>query len=390
MKIAFIGQKGIPMTFGGVEKHVERLAVGLADKGHQVFAYTRPWYTPGSKKSYLGVKLISLGSIKTKSLDTITHTFLATIDAMKRDYDIIHYHGVGPSLVAWIPKLFKPSTKVVITFHSIDRYHQKWGLIGRMALYVGERFSVYFSDETITVSKVLQMYCAEKLGADTIYIPNGVDIPELVAPSLIKKKFGLEKDGYILFLSRLVRHKGAHYLIDAYKQLKTSKKLVIAGASAFTEKYVASLKKLVGDNKNIIFTGSVQGGDKLWRELYSNAYLFAHPSESEGLPIVVLEAMSFGRTVLCSDIPENMEAIAGGHGFAFENMNCKDLKKKLEYLLSRPELVKKVGERARDYVAKNYAWGDIVNSVEKVYEQVLARKAVEVATRPLKFKQSVR
>jgi len=371
MKIAFIGQKGIPMKFGGVEKHVESLAVGLAQRGHDVYAYTRPWYTPKKLKIYKGVHLISLGSFKTKHLDAISHSFKASLDVLRRNYDVVHYHGVGPALMAWIPKLFKPSCKVVITFHCIDRYHQKWGLLARLALYLGEWAAVHFADDTITVSKTLQNYCADTYSADTIYIPNGVDVVKDASAEIIKKKYGLTKGSYILFLSRLVKHKGAHYLIEAYNQLRTDKKLVIAGGSAFTDDYVKFLKKQAQYNPNIIFTGNVEGGSNEWKELYSNAYLFVHPSESEGLPIVVLEAMSFGLPVLASNIRENMEAIAGGHGFSFKNKNVNDLKKKLEHLINSPVLVKEVGIDAKKYVLENYSWVDIVNSVEQVYQELL-------------------
>lgn len=377
MKIALIGQKGIPMKFGGIEKHVEELAVGLAAKGHKVYAYTRPWYTPSSLKSYKGVNLISVNSWKTKHLDAISHTLKCSLDVLRRDFDIVHYHGVGPSLLAWIPKLFKPSTKVIITFHCIDRKHQKWGWFARLALYLGEWTAVHFAHDTITVSKTLQNYCAVNYGADTIYIPNGVDSPKTKSSVEIKKKFGLEKNGYILFLSRLVKHKGAHYLIDAYNQIKTDKKLVIAGGAAFTEDYEKFLKEKAGNNPNIIFTGNIEGGGSLWAELYSNAYLFVHPSESEGLPIVVLEAMGFGLPVLVSDIDENMEAVSGGYGFSFQNKNVKDLKNKLQYLLDCPELVKEVGVDAKKHVEENYNWIDIVDSVESVYEDVLNSKVVE-------------
>ncbi len=380
MKIAFIGQKGIPMKFGGVEKHVERLAVGLAERGHKVYAYTRPWYTPAKQKEYKGVKLISLKSLNTKNLDAITHSLRASLDVLKRNYDVVHYHGVGPALTAWIPKLFKPSCKVVITFHCIDRFHQKWGRLARWALYWGEWAAVHFAHDTITVSKNLQNYCADTYSADTIYIPNGVDRVRESSAQVIKKKYGLTKGSYILFMSRLVRHKGAHYLVKAYNEIQTDKKLVIAGGSAFTDDYVNWLKKEAQYNPNIIFTGNITGGSNEWQELYSNAYMFVHPSESEGLPIVILEAMSFGLPVLASNIPENMEAIAGGYGFSFKNKSVNDLKKKLQYLLSSPEIIKQVGLSAKEHVLENYNWNDIVVSVEHVYEELLRRNVVRSFT----------
>lgn len=376
------------MTFGGVEAHVEKLATGLAARGHKIFVYTRPWYTPRKKKTFEGVKLISLPSIHSKNLDAISHTFLAGLDVLRRDYDIVHYHGVGPALLAWIPRLFKPATKVIVTFHSVDRFHQKWGLLARVALYIGEWAAVKFAHDTITVSKVLQMYVSESHNADTIYIPNGVDIPKKRSPKLIKKMFGLKKDEYILFLSRLIPHKGTQYLIDAYNKINPKQKLVIAGGGSFTDDYVKFLQKKAAGNPNIIFTGQLQGGSELWSELYSNACLFVHPSEREGLPIVVLEAMSFGLGVLTSDIPESMEAIAGGHGFSFKNKSVPDLTKKLRHLLNSPELVRRVGAGAQQHVRKNYNWEGIVVSVETVYKAALGFRPASVPVKKTVFAKS--
>jgi glycosyltransferase involved in cell wall biosynthesis len=374
MRIAFIGQKGIPASAGGVETHVEKLAVGLAARGHRVFVYARPWYSPKKRSRYRGVDIIYRGSIKTKNFDTITHVFLATLDALGRDFDIIHYHGVGPALLAWLPKFFKPHCRVIVTFHSVDRKHLKWGVLARFFLKLGEWFAVHFADETITVSKSLQDYCRVNYGTRTIYIPNGVDLTERTRASLIKKKFNLSAGKYILFLSRLVRHKGAGYLIRAFNQIPTDYKLVIAGGGAFTDEYVSEIQTLARVNKNIILTGSLDAGGDLWRELYSNAYLFVLPSEAEGLPIVVLEAMSFGRCVLVSDIPENREAIANGFGFKFKNKNIRDLKNKLEYLLARPKLVSAVGAAGREHVRLNYSWNEIVPAIEAVYQAARQNK----------------
>jgi len=376
MKIAFIGQKGIPMKFGGIESHVEKLSLGLTELGHEVFVYTRPWYTPKKKNKYLGVNLLSVKSWHTKNFDAITHTWRCTWHAIRQNYDIIHYHGVGPALLSFLPKIFSKS-KVVVTFHCLDRKHQKWGFFAKIFLLLGEWAAIKFPDQTITVSKTLQYYCKKKYRARTIYIPNGVDVLEPKKEKEIKK-FGLQKGNYILFLSRLVRHKGAHYLIQAFNSIKTGKKLVIAGGSSFTDKYVRELQDLARHNPNIIFTGNIKGGGRLWQELFANAALFVHPSESEGLPIVVLEAMSFGLPVLVSDIKENMEALNGGFGFSFKNKNFHDLRQKMEYLLNNSKLCHDVGESARRHVREYYNWADIVKSVETLYkEMLLESKAIK-------------
>ncbi len=202
------------------------------------------------------------------------------------------------------------------------------------------------------------------------YIPNGVGTAQVKEADLIKK-WGLEKENYIVTISRLVRHKGIHYLIDAYKQLKTDKKLVIVGDSSYTDEYLKELKEQAGDNKNIIFTGR-QSGDTL-HELFTNAYLFVQPSESEGLSIALLEAMSYGQAVLSSDIPENKEAVRNS-GFYFENKNVDSLKDALNQLLRSKDKVDSKRGQGLSRVKLNYDWNTIVHDTEKLYEKVIDEK----------------
>lgn len=365
MRIVFIGQKGIPATYGGVEKHVEDLATRLVRDGHEVLVYTRKNYTSDKLKSYKGVELISLPSIATKHLDAISHTFLACLDVIFRQKaDVVHFHSIGPSLLSWMVKIFKPRTRLVATFHSQCYNHQKWGAMARFFLHLGERMICTVPDKTFTVSKSLTNYAAQKYGKNTIYIPNGVEMPTERDANEIKK-WGLEKGNYIVTISRLVRHKGIHYLIDAYKQIGTDKKLVIVGDGAFTDDYVQELKDLADNNPNIIFTGN-QTGDVL-QELFSNAFLFVQPSESEGLSIALLEAMSYGLPVLVSDILENVE-IVDNVGFIFVNKNVADLTLKLKAILMMDETV--LHENAanlRAIARKNYNWENIVREIETLY-----------------------
>ena len=178
MRIAYIGQKGIPMTQGGVEAHVENLAVEMAKLGHEVFVYTRDYYTDKNLKEYKGVKLISIPSIRTKNLDTITHVLFSTIHALFQKYDVIHYHSVGASLMSFIPRIFSRA-KVVGTFHCLDRFHQKWGFFARLMLRIGEWTVCYFPHKTIAVSQYIQKYCLDDYGKKVDYIPNGFSIENI-------------------------------------------------------------------------------------------------------------------------------------------------------------------------------------------------------------------
>lgn len=374
MNIAFIGQKGLPATWGGVEQHVEKLALELSRRGDDVIAYNRPYYANARQVEQFSrtnkrIQVVTLNTIKSKHLDTIFHTFVATLDAMKRNVDVYHYQGVGPSLLAWLPRLFRPHARVVSTFHSPDRLHQKWGFVARTMLTLGEWASLTFAHKTITVSKTLKAYAQERYGKNATYIPNGVLMPEIRDAHKIAE-FDLKKDEYILMVSRLIPHKGAHTLIEAFTQTKTEKKLVIVGDSSYTDDYVARLKEMAKDDARIVFTG-YQTGEML-EELFSNAYLYVQPSESEGLSIAVLEAASYGNAVLASDIPANAEIVAD-RGFLFENKNVESLVTQLNMLLAHPELVEEASIKLRENVKANYNWNMITTDTERLYQSTFSQ-----------------
>ncbi|MCK5416480.1 glycosyltransferase family 4 protein [Candidatus Parcubacteria bacterium] len=364
MKIAFIGQKGIPVKTGGVEKHVEELARCLVEFGHEVFVYTRKNYTSTDLKEYEGIKLISLPSISTKHLDAISHTFFACVHVIFKRVDVIHFHSIGPSSLLWLVRLFKPKTPVIVTFHTQCYYHKKWGKFAKLCLKFGEWVACGFSTKIITVSETLTKYVKNKHKIESTYIPNGVSIYKKQSPDMINR-WGLVGNDYILSVSRLVRHKGIHYLINAYKKLNTEKKLIIVGDSSFTDDYVKSLKDLAGDNKNIIFTGN-QSGDVL-KELFSNAWLFVQPSESEGLSIALLEAMSYSLPVIVSDIPENVEVVQDT-GILFKNKNIDSLVDKLKKAEQNFYDLKILGEKGIKRVDKFYNWNNITNKIIKLYK----------------------
>lgn len=367
MRIAMIGQKALPLSGigGGVEKHVEKLGSRLVKMGHRVTAYVRPRFYIKKEKEYNGIKLIYIPSIPTKNLDAITYTFLATIHVLFQKVDVIHYHGVGPSTLAFIPRIFKPKTKVIVTFHSRDKFHKKWGWFARLYLSWGEYTACKFPHKTIAVSHSIQKYCKGKFNKNVVYIPNGV-VPQLKQGDDKIKKWGLKKDNYLLVVARLIKHKGIHHLIKAYKQLHIDKKLVIVGASSYTDDYFKYLTKLADNDSNIIFTG-FQSGEYLV-QLFNNAYIYIHPSEFEGLSVTILEAMSYGKCVLMSDIPENLELIDHS-GVAFKTGEVDDLKNKIQELINHSDLVNERGERGKKFIDKNYNWDKITEDTVEVYKK---------------------
>jgi glycosyltransferase involved in cell wall biosynthesis len=371
MKVAFIGQKGIPAKFGGIERHVEELTVRLAGLGVESYVYTRPWYTDKGRTGYKGVHLISLPSINTKHLDAISHTFFATLHAVWMGVDVIHYHGVGPSLLAFLPKLLFSKAQVVTTFHCIDRFHQKWGWFARKMLFLGEWAANKFADKTIVVSRGLQQYCKNVFENDTVYNPNGVMLHQEPVDEdyNVLSELNIEANEYFIFIARLVKHKGAHHVIKAFKQLDTNKKLLIVGASAFTDSYAQSLHTLAADDSRVVFAGARSGGQL--RVLFENAYTMVHPSESEGLSIAVLEGMAYGKCVIASDIPENAE-ILEGHGVMFENTNVDQLAQSIQWALNNPTELTELGQIARKHVDKYYNWAKIAKHTQKIYKKLVS------------------
>lgn len=374
MRIVMLGQKGVPALYGGIERHVEELGARLAAFGHEVICYSRPWFVnreSGIRNYESGIKRIVTPSINTKHLDAISHTLVSTLHALLFVRpDIYHFHAVGPALMAWLPRIFAPRARVIVTFHCIDRKHAKWGLMSRVMLRVGEWAACRFSHETITVSRTLEQYCAEVYEKKTHYIPNGISWRRESGNALIGR-FGLTPRNYVVFVARLVAHKGAHVLIEAWQKLGASspefvvgKKLVIVGDGAFTDRYVADLKAQAARDASIVFTGYQNGA--MLDELFANALCAVHPSFSEGLPIAVLEAMSYGKVVLASDIPENLEAL-GPHGVSFHAGDVDDLVTKLGALIEAYDTLPELGARARQFVLEHYHWDDIAKKVSELY-----------------------
>ncbi len=376
MRIAFIGQKGIPASLGGVERHAEELAVRMAKMGHEVFVYARHNYTDKNLKIYKGVKLIHLPSISTKHLDAISHTFLATMHALFKKYDIVHYHAIGPSSLSWIIKIFKRKTALIATFHCQDYYHQKWGKIARLYLKFGEYMVCKVPDKTITVSKELAEFAGKKYGIQAVVIPNGANVNFNPRTDELSR-WNLKEKKYILSVGRLIKHKGVHYLIEAFKQLQDTGrlsngfKLVIVGEGFHTDDYVKYLKTLSEGRNNIIFTG-VQTGEAL-EQLFSHAYLFVQPSEYEGLSIALLEAMGYGLAPLVSDIKENTEAI-GDAGIIFKSKDIQDLKDKLSYLMNKPGETERLGKIAREKATQEYSWDSIIQKTLEVYKSAVLHR----------------
>ena len=375
MRIAMIGHKRIPSREGGVEIVVEELSTRLVKDGYQVDAYNRKGNNVQNKKIdkdrkkikfYKGVKIITIPTINKKGIDALIYSFFATIRALFGKYDILHYHAEGSCAMLWIPHLLKK--KIVVTIHGLDWQRSKWGGLATKYIKFGEKLAVKYADKIIVLSKGNQKYFKDTYNRDTIFIPNGVNKPVIRDNKIIKEKYNLDKDSYILFLARIVPEKGLHYLIEAFNKIRTDKKLVIAGGASHTNDYLDKIKKMASTDDRIIMTGFVQGAEL--EELYSNCFLYCLPSDIEGMPLSLLEAMSFGCNCLVSDIEENMQVV-GKFANTFKKGNIDDLKNALLNTL-KSEKINNL--EISNYILEKYNWNSITKKLEKIYSEIEGEK----------------
>lgn len=371
LKIAMIGHKRIPSREGGVEIVVDELSTRLVERGCRVDAYNRYGYHVSGKefdekrsKYYNGIRIYTIPTPSSSSLNAIVYSFLATIRALFGRYDVIHFHAEGPCTMLWIPKLF--GIRVVATIHGLDWQRSKWGNFASRVLKFGEKVAVRFADEIIVLSDNMQQYFKDMYGRQTHFISNGISKPEIRPADIITEKYGLEKDGYILFLARIVPDKGVHYLIEAFRNVKTDKKLVIAGGVSHSLEYMDMIRGMAAKDDRVIMTNFVDG--KCLEELYSNAYLFILPSDVEGMALSLLEAMSYGNCCIVSDIKENTEVV-GSHAVTFHKSNVKDLAEKLNELIEDPEKVGEYKRESSEYICKKYNWNNVVEETLKLYRK---------------------
>lgn len=377
MKVAMIGHKVVPSRRGGIENVLTTLCPLLSDRGAYVTCYNRSSDSVENEyidmvvdKQYRGVTLKKAWTIKARGISAMIASFTAAIAAAFGRYDVVHFHAEGPCAAMWIPKLF--GKRCVATVHGLDWQREKWGK-GFASKYIkfGERVMVKYADEIIVLSESAREYFLNTYNRETVLIHNGIEQQQKREAQKIAEMYGLSKDGYICSVSRLTAEKGIHYLIDAYNSIHTDKKLVIAGDTSDTDEYVAMLKEKAADNPNIIFTGFITG--EVLKEIYSNAYVVAVPSDVEGMSISLLEALAYGNAVLCSDIPENT-LVTEEKAIHFEKGNVADLAEKLQTMCDHTNLVNALRTGVEEFILEKYNWNDVADDTYHLYKNVVARK----------------
>lgn len=374
MRICMLGHKAIPSTRGGIETVLTHLCPLLVQRGHEVICYNRSsdrieeaFRGEVADRTYRGVRLRTAPTLRLRGISAMLASFTAAIACAFSRCDVVHFHAEGPCAAILIPKLM--GKKCVATVHGLDWQREKWGK-GFASRYIrfGERMLARHADAVIVLSESAAAYFRETYHRDTVVIPNGISRPEKRPARIIGERFGLAADSYICMVSRLTEEKGVHYLIEAYRQLHTDKKLVICGDTSDTDDYVARLREMAAGNPQILFTGFISG-DTL-AEVYSNAYAVCLPSNMEGMSLSLLEALSYGNAVVCSDIPENLH-VCGEHALTFRKGDAGDLRDKLQYLLDHPEAVQEYRAHAAQAVLSRFSWERTADATLALYRQTL-------------------
>ena len=357
MKVIVTGTRGIPGIMGGVETHCEESFPRIAKSGFDVTVIRRKNYVRDTLQVFKGVRLVDIKSPKKKSFEAIIHTFRAIVKAKKLHADIIHIHAVGPALLTPVARLL--GLKVVFTHHGPDYDRDKWGFIARSMLKLGERMGCLFANQVVVISDVIKDILIRKYNRkDCHLIYNGVPAPDFTDASDFFRELGIEKEHYILGMCRFVPEKNLHHLVEAFSKIDNKGyKLVLAGDTDFEDDYSRNLKTTARNN-GVVLAGFVQG--RKLHALLSNARCFVLPSSHEGLPIALLEAMSYKLPVIVSDIPANIE-IKLSQDTYFPVGDIADLQKKLQKMVDTPYA-------QITYDMQKYNWDTIADQLAEVYK----------------------
>lgn len=365
MRIAVLGTRGFPKVQGGIEAHCENLYPLLVDKGCEVIVFTRKTYVDIRIDQYKGVKFVHLPCLRSKYFEAFLHTFYGIFAAKKTKPSILHIHAVGPGLLVPIARFFR--LKVVMTNHGPDYQRKKWKKPAKIVLRLGEKLGSKWANAIICISAQIAENVRRQYGRDSTVIPNGVIMPQISKSDDVLKKYGLVKGKYVLSVGRLVPEKGFDDLIEAFSELRLEGwMLVIAGGADHDDTYSFGLREKARRNNNVVMTGFLTR--KPLQELYSHAGLFVLPSYYEGLPIALLEAMSYGLSCVASDIPANRNVGLGEDRFVAPS-NIRGLSEKIMQFINTP-FTHEQKVRQLKMIADKFDWSKIAEKTLEVYERV--------------------
>ncbi len=374
MKLAILGIRGIPANYGGFETFAEELSTRLVQRGHEVTVYCRPRYVPRTLTSYKGVRLLHFPTVNHKYLDTVVHTMLSSAHAVAGGYDAVLVCNAANAFCCGWPRV--AGTKIALNVDGIERKRRKWNAMGRGWYLVSERMATWFPNAIITDALVIKQYYQEHYGAGSTFIPYGCNIGRHADDAgdsrVTLDQFGLQPDGYFLYVSRLEPENNAHAVIAAYEQTQKtqsalSQPLVVVGDAPYAREYIRSLHEAAGPR--VIFTGGVYGQG--YRELQSHALAYIHATEVGGTHPALVEAMGFGNCVLVNDVPENREVVSDA-GLFFHAHKPETLAALMTDVAQRRDLVEDYRARAIRHARERYSWDSVTDQYEALFRQLVS------------------
>lgn len=369
LRIAMIGQRGVPATWGGIERHVEELGARLADRGHEVLVYTRAGYALDDRREHRGMKVVPAPAVHGKGMEALSHSATSTAAALMANVDVFHYHAMGPGVFSPFARRLS-SAKIVQTIHGLDQHRQKWGRLARTVLGTGHWLSSRVPDATVVVSQDLAEHYRRVHHRATKVIPNGVPAPVVMVDDSRVRAMGLEPGRYVLWVGRLVPEKQPHLLMEAFRRLPGDVRLAVVGGSSATDGYVSELERHAAQDPRIALLGYRHGEDLA--ALYSHARAFAQPSALEGMPLTLLEAASYGLPIVASALPVHAEVLDGsGPGRRLVPVDDVDaLARELADVVRDPEPHRFHARATAQRVLSTYSWDAVTDETEALYQSL--------------------
>lgn len=362
MRIAILGTRGIPASYGGFETFAEHLATRLVARGHEVTVYCRSHYVSPRQLEFHGVRLKVLPTIRHKYFDTVIHTFISAVYAIPKRFDAALICNAANAPFA--PILRFTGTPVAINVDGLEHKRKKWGAVGRRYYKLAEFLSTILPNEMVTDAQVIQNYYLAQHNAKSTMIAYGSEVERRPNREVVRK-WRVEPNRYVLYVSRLEPENNAHLVIEAFKKVRTAYRLLIVGDAPYAQHYIRDLKARAKGDKRILFTGFVFGQD--YRALQQNAYCYVHATEVGGTHPALLEAMGFGNCVLTLATPENIEVV-GDAGIPY--VDEFDLSEKLQRVLRDGSLVQAYRNRAQSRVQAEYDWNHVVDQYEQLFAKM--------------------
>ncbi|MCP3956880.1 MAG: glycosyltransferase family 1 protein [bacterium] len=362
MRIALLGSRGIPASYGGYETLIEEVSTRLHELGHEVTVYCRSHHTSRRQREYRGVRLVVLPTLRTKYLDTPVHTFLSCLHALRRRYDAALV--VNSANALFLPLLRLGGTPAALHVDGIEKQRAKWGPLGRLVYALSERLACVLPQALVTDAAVIRNHYLRRYGAESWMITYGVD-PRPPARPEVLERLGLKPRGYFLYVSRFEPENNPHRVVEAYRGAGGQIPLVMVGDAPYASRFIADMRRAADDR--VLFPGGVYGDG--YRELQSGALAYVHATEVGGTHPALVEAMGYGNCLLVNDAPENREVVAD-RGLYFRAAEPETLTQLFDQVRGDRAAAAELGRKAAEHAEHRFSWDAVTRKYVELFEHL--------------------